>query len=200
MRKKYSQLWVPNENTCYDKIPILNRSAVQNVHQLTRKTYAWAKNFPCSHNNFDQLISVDTRGTARFRLTLFPVKVETILHTISPDEIEVDNFFGRASILEKGIFSREQLVKEREQDLLREYIRDRAERLQEATSANAQKFLELDRLGLLDAYKRYEHSLKWIKDLNINGDNFQIDQPTVNWKEIFDGKCLKDQIITVFGW
>ena len=81
MRKKFSQLRVPNENTCCDKITILYRSVVQYVHQLTRKTYAWAKKFPCSHNNFDQLISVDTRGTARYRLILFPVKVETILHT-----------------------------------------------------------------------------------------------------------------------
>ena len=55
-------------------------------------------------------------------------------------------------------------------------------------------------LELLDAYKRYENSLKWLKDLNINGYNFQIDQPTINWKEIFDGKWLKDRIISVFGW
>ena len=84
--------------------------------------------------------------------------------------------------------------------MLREYIRDRAEPLHEATSPNAQKLLELDQLGLLDAYKHYENSLKWLKDLNINGYNFQIDQPTIKWKEIFHGKWLKDQIITVFGW
>ena len=100
-------------------------------------------------NNFDQLISVDTKGTARYRLTPFPVKVETILHTISPDKIEVDNLFSQTSIIENGIFSKDQLVKER--DLLKEYIRDRAEPLQEATtSANAQKLLVLERLGLLD--------------------------------------------------
>ena len=118
--RKGSQLWVPNDNTCYDKIPILHKSVVQYVHQLTRKTYAWAKKVPCSHNKFDQLISVDTKGTARCRLTPFPVKVETILHTISTEEIEVDNLFRRASITENGIFSREQLVKERERELLRE--------------------------------------------------------------------------------
>ena len=122
------------------------------------------------------------------------------MHTISPEENEVGNLFSRASIIENGIFSREQLIKERERDLLRESIRDRAVPLQEATSANAQNLLELDRLGLFDAYKRYEHSLKWLKELNIKGYNFQIDQPTVDWKEIFDGKWLKDQIITVFGW
>ena len=38
--QKVSQLWVPNENTCYDKIPILFKSIVQYVRQLTRKTYA----------------------------------------------------------------------------------------------------------------------------------------------------------------
>ena len=88
---------------------------------------------------------------AQYQLTPFPVKVETILHIISPEEIVVDNLLSRASIIEKGIFSREQIVKERKQILLREYIRDRAEQLQEATSANAPKFLELERLGLLDA-------------------------------------------------
>ena len=36
--------------------------------------------------------------------------------------------------------------------------------------------------------------------MNINGYNFQIDQPSVNWKEIFDGAWLKDQILTIFGW
>ena len=152
--RKVSQLWVPNENNCYDKKPVLYKSVVQNVHHLTRKTYASAEKVPCSHNNFDQLLSVDTKATARYRLTPFPVKVETILHTISPEEIEIDNLFSRASIIENGIFSREELVKERERDLLREYIRGRAEPLQEATSANAQKLLEIDRLGLLDAYKR----------------------------------------------
>ena len=152
------------------------------MHQLTRKTYACAKKVHCSHNNFDQLISVEAKGTARYRLTPFPVKVETILHTFSPDEIEVDNVFSRASILENGIFSKDQLKKERERDLLKEYIRNRAEPLQEATSANAQKLLELEKIRLLDAYKRYENSLKRLKDLNIHGYNFQIYQPTVNWK------------------
>ena len=198
--KKVSQLWVPDDKTCYDKIPILYKGVVQYVHQLTRKTYAWAKKVPYSHNNFEQLISIDIKGTVRYRLTPFPIKVETILHTISPEEIRVDNLFRRASLIENGIFSKKQLIKERERDLFREYIRDRAEPLHEATSANAQKLLELDQLGPLDAYKRYEISLKRLKDLNINGYNFQIDQPTINWKEIFDGKWLKDQIITVFGW
>ena len=79
-------------------------------------------------------------------------------------------------------------------------MRDREKPLQEATSANAQKLLELEQLGLLETYKSYEKSLKWLKGLNINGYNFQIDQPSVNWKEIFDGESLKDQIITIFGW
>ena len=79
-------------------------------------------------------------------------------------------------------------------------MRDREKPLQEATSANAQKLLELEQLGLLQTYKNYEQSLKWLKDLNINGYNFQIDQPSVNWKEIFDGEWLKDQILSIFGW
>ena len=198
--KKVSQRWVPDDKTCYDKIPILYKGVVQYVHQLTRKTYAWAKKVPCSHNNFDQLISIDIKGTVRYRLTPFPIKVETILHTISLEEIRVDNLFSRASLIENGIFSKEQLIKERERDLLREYFRDRSEPLHEATSANGQKLLEIDQLGLLDAYKRYENSLKWLKDLKINGYNFQIDQPTIKWKEKFDGKGLKHQIKTVFGW
>ena len=50
--QKVSQLWETDDKTCYDKIPILYKGVVQYVHQLTRKTYAWAKKFPCSHNNF----------------------------------------------------------------------------------------------------------------------------------------------------
>ena len=150
--KKVSQLSVPDDKTCYNEIPILYKGVVQYVHQLTRKTYAWAKKVPCSHNNFDQLISIDIKGTVRYSLTPFPIKVETI-HTISPEKLRVDNLFSKASLIENGIFSKEQLKKERERDLLREYIRDRAEPLHEATSANAQKLLELDQLGLLDAYK-----------------------------------------------
>ena len=44
--KKVSQLWVPDDKTCYDKILILYKGVVQYVHQLTRETYAWAKKSP----------------------------------------------------------------------------------------------------------------------------------------------------------
>ena len=154
----------------------------------------------CSNSNCDQLISIDTEGTARYRVTPYPVKVETKLNTISPDEIELDNMFSKASVIESGIYSKEQLVQEPQRDLLHEYMRDREKPLQEATSANAQKLLEIEQLGLLETYKNYEKSLKWLRDLNINGYNFQIDQPSVNWKEIFDGEWLKDQVISIFGW
>ena len=79
-------------------------------------------------------------------------------------------------------------------------MRDREKPLQDAQSANALKLLELEQLGLLQTYKNYEQSLRWLRDLNINGYNFQIDQPSVNWKEIFDGAWLKEQILTIFGW
>ena len=45
--------------------------------------------------------------------------------------------------MESGIYSKEQLVQERQRDLLQEYTRDREKPLQEATSANAQKLMEL---------------------------------------------------------
>ena len=136
----------------YDKIPILYKNRVQYVHQLTQQTYLWAKKVPCSHSNFDQLISIDTEGTARYRVTPYPVKVETILNTISPEEIVLDNMFSKASLIESGIYSREQLIQERKRDLLHEYMRDREKPLQEATSANAQKLLELEQLGLLQTW------------------------------------------------
>ena len=79
-------------------------------------------------------------------------------------------------------------------------MRDRKKPLQEATSANAQKLLELDQLGLLQTYKNYEQSFKWLRGLNINEYNFQIDQPSINWKEIFDEAWLKEPILTIFGW
>ena len=41
--------------------------------KLTRQTYLWAKTVPCSHSNFDQLISIDTEGTVRYRLTPYPI-------------------------------------------------------------------------------------------------------------------------------
>ena len=102
-----------------------------------------AKTVPCSHSNFDQLISIDTEGTVRYRLTPYPIKVETILETISPEEIVLDNMFSKASLIESGIFSKEQLIQERKRDSLHEYMRDREKPLQEAQSANAQKLLEL---------------------------------------------------------
>ena len=108
--------------------------------------------------------------------------------------------FSKASLLESGINIKEQQIQERKRDLLQKYMRDREKPLQEATSANAQKLLELEQLRLLQTYKNYEQSLKWLRDLNINGYNFQIDQPNVNWKEIFDGAWLKEQILTIFGW
>ena len=92
--------------------------------------------------------------------------------------------FSKASLIESGIYSREQLIQERKRDLVHEYMRDHEKPLQDATSANAQKLLELERLGLLQTYENYEQSLKWLKDLNINGYNFQIDKPSVNWKKI----------------
>ena len=197
--KKSSPLYVPQTRERYDKIPILYKNRVQYVHQLTRQTYLWTKKVPCSHSNFDQLISIDTEGASRYRLTPYPVKVETMLNTISPEEIVLDNMFRKASLIESGIYSKEQLVQERERDLLHEYMRDREKPLQEAQSANALKLLELEQLGLLQTYKNYEQSLKWLRDLNINGYKFQIDQPSVNWKKIFDGAWLKDQIPTIFG-
>ena len=39
-------------------------------------------------------------------------------------------------------------------------MRDSEKPLQEATSANAQKLLELEQLGLLQTYKNYKQSLK----------------------------------------
>ena len=198
--KKSSPLCVPQTRECYDKIPILYKNRVQYVHQLTRQTYHWAKKVPCSHSNFDQLISIDTEGASRYRLTPYPVKVETMLNTISPEEIVLDNMFSKASLIESGVYSKEQLVQERKRDLLHEYMRDREKPLQDAQSANAIKPLELEQIDLLQTYKNYEQSLKWLRDLYINGYNFQIDQPSVNWKEIFDGAWLKDQILTIFGW
>ena len=198
--KKSSPLYVPQTRECYDKIPILYKNRVQYVHQLTRQTYLCAKKVPCSHSNFDQLISTGTEGTARYRVTPYFVKVETILNTISPEEIVLNNMFSKASLIESGIYSKEQLIQERKRDLLHEYMRDREKPLQEATSANAQKLLELEQLGLLQTYKNYEQSLKRFRDLNLNGYNFQIDQPSVNWKEIFDGALPKEQILTIFGW
>ena len=91
--------------------------------------------------------------------------------------------FSKASLIESSIYSKEQLVQERKRYLLHEYMRDREKPLQEATSANAQKLLEFEQLGLLQTYKHYEQSLKWLRYLNINGYNFQIDQPSVNWKD-----------------
>ena len=122
------------------------------------------------------------------------------MNTISPEEIVLDNMFSKASLIESGIYSKEQLIQERKRNLLHKYMRDREKPLQEATSANAQKLLELEQLGLLQTYKNYEKSLKCLRDLNINGYNFQIDQPSFNWKEIFDGAWLKKQILTIFGW
>ena len=194
--KKSSPLYVSQTRECYDKIPILYK----NKDQLTRQTYLWAKKVQCSHSNFDQLISIDTEGTARYRVSPYPVKVETILNTISPEEIVLDNMFSKACLIESGIYSKEQIIQERKRDLLHEYMRDREKPLQESTSANAQKLLELEQLGLLQTYKNYEQSLKWLRDLNINGYNFQVDQPSVNWKEVFDGAWLKEQILTIFGW
>ena len=103
-------------------------------------------------------------------------------------------------MIESGIYSIEQLVQERQRDLLQEYTRDREKPLQEPTSANTQKLLELEQLGLLETLKNYEKSMKWLKDININGYNFQIDQPSVHWKENFDRKWLKDQVKSIFGW
>ena len=180
--KKSSPLYVPQTRECYDKIPILYKNRVQYVHQLTRQTYLWAKKVPCSHSSFDQLISIDTKGASRYRLTPYPVKVETMLNTISPEEIVLDNMFSKASLIESGIYSKKQLVQERKRDRLHEYIRDREKPLQDAQSANALKLLELEQLGLLQTYKNYEQSLKWLRYLNIKGYNFQIDQPSVNWK------------------
>ena len=48
-------------------------------------------------------------------------------------------------------------------------MRDREKPLQDAQSANALKLLELEQLGLLQTGKNYEQSLKWLRDLNING-------------------------------
>ena len=96
------------------------------------------------------------------------MRVETKLNTISPEEIELENMFSKASVIESGVCSKEQLVQERQRFTTRIYERPR-QPLQEATSANAQKLLELEQLGLLETYKSHEKSLKWLKDLNING-------------------------------
>ena len=122
--KKSAPLYVPQTRECYDKIPILYKNRVQYVHQLTRQTYLWAKKVPCSYSNLDQLITIDTEGTARYRVTPYPVKVETILNTISREEIVQDIIFSKASLIESGIYSREQLIQERKRDLLREHMRD----------------------------------------------------------------------------
>ena len=82
------------------------------------------------------------------------------MNTISPEEIVLDNMFSKARLIESDIYTKEQLIQERKRNLLHEYMRDREKPLQEATSANAQKLLELEQLGLLQTYKNYEQSLK----------------------------------------
>ena len=72
-----------------------------------------------------------------------------MLNTISPEEIVLDNMFSKASLIESGIYSKEQLVQERKRDLFYEHMRDREKPLQDAQSANALKLLELEQLGLL---------------------------------------------------
>ena len=67
--KKSSPLYVPQTREFYDKILILYKNRVQYVHQLTSQTYLWAKKVPCSHSSFDQLISIDTEETSRYRVT-----------------------------------------------------------------------------------------------------------------------------------
>ena len=52
--------------------------------------------------------------------------------------------FSKASVIESGIYSTEQLGQERQRDLLHEYMRKREKPLQGATSANAQDLLELE--------------------------------------------------------
>ena len=59
---------------------------------------------------------------------------------------------SKASVIESGIYSKEQLVQEQPRDLLQEYMIDRERTLQEATSADTQKLLELEQLGLLETY------------------------------------------------
>ena len=198
--KKSSPLYVPQTRECYDKIPILYKNRVQYVHQLTRQTYLWAKKVTCSHSNFDQLISIDTEGTARYRVTPYPVKVETILNTISPEEIVLDNMCSVSKFDRKWYIQQRTINSRTKKRSATRYMRDREKPLQEATSANAQKLLEFEQLGLLLTYKNYKQPLKWLKCLNINGYNFQIDQPSVSWKEIFDGAWLKEQILSIFGW
>ena len=61
--------------------------------------------------------------------------------------------FSKAIVIESGTYSKEQLVQERQRDLLQEYMRDRQKPLPEANSANAQKLLEREQLGLLGTYK-----------------------------------------------
>ena len=87
------------------------------------------------------------------------MKVETILKTVSPEEIVLDNMFSKASLIESGVYIKEELVQERKRDLLHEYMREREKPLQEATSANAQKLLELEQLGLLETYKNKNNHL-----------------------------------------
>ena len=74
--KKSSPLYVLQTRECYDKIPILYKNRVQYVHQLTRQTYLCAKKVPCSHSNLDQLISTDTEGASRYRLTRIQLKLK----------------------------------------------------------------------------------------------------------------------------
>ena len=82
------------------------KNRVQYVHQLTRQTYLWAKKVTFSRSNFDQIISIDTEGTARYRVTPYTVKVETKLNFKSPGEIELDNLFTKTSVIESGIYSK----------------------------------------------------------------------------------------------
>ena len=122
------------------------------------------------------------------------------MNTISPDEIVLDNMFSKASLIGSGIYSKQKLVQERKRDLLPEYMRDREIHYKKQHQQMLSNYWDLERIGLLQTYKNYEQSLKWSRDLNINEYNFQIGQPTVNWKEVFDGAWLKKQILTIFGW
>ena len=52
-------------------------------------------------------------------------------------------------------------------------MRERKKPLAQATSANAQKLMDFEQRGQLDAYKNNEKSLIWLKDVNIKDTTSQ---------------------------
>ena len=130
-------------------------------------------------------------------LTPYPIKARNPVRTFTPDEVE--NRFTHADFAAKqlGIYSQHDWTKSIDKMKINQLVNDAAENLEVAQAANFADLAKQAQLKAQFSQLQSEYN-NYFNKLYINGKEFTL--RLLKWCDLFNGNCLKDTLIGIFGY